>query len=382
VTASVVLLISAGLLMRALLRVQSTDPGFRTEGVMTMRTALPTPKYDSVFTRQRFYTHVLTNVRALPGVTNAAYSSFLPIVMGGGIWTVDIAGETYAPGEKPHVSMRFLTPGYFSSMSIPLKAGRDVSESDAADQPFVAVVSESFAREHWPQSSALGKSFRIASSERTVVGVVGDVRVRGLEKESEPQVYLPYRQVDDGSMSFYVPKDLVVRTSGAPQSLLPSIRRIVREADPQQPISNVQTLEQIVSDETASRAVQLRVLGAFALIAVLLAGIGIHGLLSFTVSQRRHEIGVRLALGAQSSTIVRMVMRQGAILAIVGVIPGVALAYVAGRTMQALLAGVQPTDALTVSVAVSVCVVTALLGTLLPVMRAVKVAPASAFRGE
>ena len=169
-------------------------------------------------------------------------------------------------------------------------------------------MSESFAQKYWPGENPLGRHFEFGLSVRTVVGVVGDVRVRGLERESEPQVYLPYRQVDDGSLPFYVPKDLVIRASGDPLRLVPAVRGILRRADPEQPVSNVRLLRDIVDAETTPRLVQLRVLGAFAVLALVLAATGIHAVLSFLVAGRRREIGVRLALGAPRRRILRMVV--------------------------------------------------------------------------
>ena len=383
VMASVVLLVSSGLLMRALLRVQATDPGFRAEGVLTLRTALPMPRYDSASHREAFYSRVLSEVRTLPGVRSAAYISYLPMAMGGGIWPVALAGQPTVRAAGQTASMRFVTPGFFTSLGIPLRAGREIAETDDLNQPFVALVSESFARRYWPGDDALGKRFQFGMNERTVVGVAGEIRVRGLERTSEPQVYLPYKQVRDGQIGTgYAPKDLVIRASVPPASLVPAVRRIVHDVDAEQPVSNVQTMSEIVSDQTASRAVQVRLVGAFAAIAFLLAAVGIHGLLAFTVSQREHEIGVRMALGAQRGTIVRMVMRQGALLALAGILPGLAVAYGAGRAMESLLAGVHPGDAATFLAAAMLCVVMTLAGTLLPVLRAVRVTPASVFRGE
>ncbi|MGH7498981.1 MAG: ABC transporter permease [Gemmatimonadales bacterium] len=382
VMASVVLLVSAGLLMRALWRIQATDPGFRADGVLTLRTALPLPRYDSVARREQFYRGVLSGVRTLPGVSSAAYISFLPMVRGGGIWPVAFPGQPETRSESNVASLRFTTPGFFATMGIPIRSGRDVAETDRADQPFVAVVSESFVRRHWPNDDPIGKRFQFGFSERTVVGVVGDIRVRGLDRSSEPQVYLPYLQVQDGSLIGYIPQDLAIRTSMPPGTLLPAIRQAVSATDPEQPISNVRTLEEIVTEETASRAVQARVLAAFAAIAFFLAAVGIHGLLSFAVSSRRHEFGVRMALGAQSGAIVAMVMRQAVLLAAAGVLPGIVLAYAAGRAMQSLLAGVLPGDAATFSATVTLCVVMTLAGSLVPVLRAVRVAPATVFRAE
>lgn len=382
VTASVVLLVSSGLLLRALWRVQATDPGFRTQGVLTLQTALPRPRYESTAKRAQFYTEVLSGVRALPGVANAAYISYLPMTMTGGIWPVVLDGRPATRSESNTASLRFVTPGFFSTLGIPVRRGREVAETDRANQPFVAVVSESLVQRYWPGEDPLGKRFQFGLSERTVVGVVGDIRVRGLERTSEPQVYLPYQQVKDGDLIGYIPQDLAIWTTAPPGTLLPAVRRIVAAADPEQPISNVQTLEEIVADRTASRSVQARVLAGFAVIAFLLAAVGIHGLLSFAVSTRRHEFGVRMALGAQSREIVAMVLRQGARLAAAGVLPGIALAYAAGRAMQSLLAGVQPGDALTFAAAVVACVVMTLAGSLMPVLRAVRVPPATVFRSE
>jgi putative ABC transport system permease protein len=218
--------------------------------------------------------------------------------------------------------------------------------------------------------------------DREVAGVVGDIRVRGLEQQSEPQLYLPYGQVDSGSVVFYTPKDLVVRSSAPMMTLLPEIRRIVHAADPSQPISDVRTMEAIVANETASRLGQLRVLGMLAAVALLLAAVGIHGLLSFTVSRRTQEIGVRVALGAESRQILSMVMREGLLLSAAGVIPGLAIAYAAGRGMEALLVGVRPTDPLALTVAIGVTCLTALLGCARPALRASRVDPTEALRAE
>jgi ABC-type antimicrobial peptide transport system permease subunit len=214
------------------------------------------------------------------------------------------------------------------------------------------------------------------------VGVAGDVRVRGLERESEPQMYLPSRQVDDGSLSGYIPRELVVRSSLTQSALVPSIRAIVARADPQQPISDVQLLSDIVDGETAPRRVQVRVLGAFAAIAFLLAGIGLHGLLAYNVSQRAREIGVRLALGAERRNILVLVMQRGLRLALLGVFVGAALALAAGRALQALLAGVSPTDVVAFGAAVGLAMLTTIVGSLLPPLRATRVDPLQVIRSE
>lgn len=382
VAASVVLLILSGLLIRAVWRIQAIDPGFVAEDVLTLRTTLPLPRYESVIRRAQFYERVLEEVRALPGVRSAAYVTGLPMSHRGGIWPASLTGEEVLLDGSNMVSLRYLTPRYFATLGIPLRSGRDVAATDSREQPFVAVVSESFAARHWPNQNPLGKRFHVAFDERTVVGVVGDVKVRGLERPSEPQVYLPYRQVEDGSIIGYIPKDLVVRTEVPVPGLLPRIREIVKAADPEQPISHVRTMSEIVAEETAPRVTQLWLLGALSAIALLIAGFGIHGLLTFTVSQRAQELGVRRALGAQTRNIYRLILREGLALALAGTVIGVAVAYSAARGMGALLFGVRPEDPLTIITAAVLCFATAVAGCLRPAMRAARVDPLSALRTE
>ena len=386
IVASLVLLVSAGLLMRALWTIQARDPGFRSEGVLTLQTPLPIPMYGKLPVREAFYTRVLSDVRALPGVTHAGFVSWLPLgKMRGGIWPVSVDGKPVNRADNQNAFLRYVTPGYFGALGIPIKRGRDISEADSRDRQFVAVVSESFLKRYWPNedpASILGRHFNFALDERVVVGVAGDVLLRGLERQSEPQVYLSYMQVADDSIIGYIPKGLAVRASTPPEALAPSIRAIIRRIDPVLPVSDVTTLTEIVDRDTASRVAQLRVLGAFAVIAFVLAGIGIHGLLSFSVSQRAQEIGVRMALGAQSGDILSMVVRRCATLAIAGVIPGIALAYAAGRWMEALLAGITPADTATMVSAVFLVVVMTLVGSVMPTLRALRVDPITALRAE
>jgi predicted lysophospholipase L1 biosynthesis ABC-type transport system permease subunit len=277
--------------------------------------------------------------------------------------------------------MRFVTPRYFETMGIPLR-GRDVSDADTGTAPFVAVVSESFARRVWPGQDPLGRQFKLAFFDRTVVGVAGDVRVRGVERESEPQVYLPSQQVPDGGVIFYAPKDLAIRASADPAVLMPLVRRVIAQADPQQPISDARTMADVVQGETGARTAQVRVLLAFAAAALVLAAVGIHGLLSFVVRSRSQEIGVRVALGAQPRDVLALVLRQAARRTLTGVLAGLVLAYAAGRAMQALLFGVSPHDAATFAGAGLMCALMAVGGGLLPALRALRVDPIAVMRAE
>ena len=382
VTASVVLVIVSGLLIRALFRIQAVDPGFRSERVLTMQTPLPMPRYASREKRDQLYERVLGDLAALPGVTRAAYISFLPMVMRGGIWSVQIPGLPEDRGNPNNVSLRFVTPGFFATLGIPLRLGRDVEPTDTAAALPVAVVSESFARRHWPGKDPRGQRFVIASQQRQVVGVVGDIRVRGLEMASEPQLYLPSRQMPDTVSTFYVPKDLVIRSAADPLTLVPGVRAIVRRADADLPIADVRALGAVVEAETGPRRVQIRVLALFAATALLLAGIGIHGLLSYSVSQRIPEIGLRVALGAQPGQVLRMVLKDGVMLALIGCALGLGLGYAAGRSLEALLAGVRPADLATYAVGSGLALLMTVSGTLAPGLRALRVDAAAALRAD
>jgi predicted permease len=383
ITASVVLLVTCGLLLRALWRIQAIDPGFTTERALAVRTSLPMPRYETAAVRSRFYARVLSEIRAVPGVSDAAYISFMPLSeVRGGIFPVGIGGVLEDRRENHVAFLRHVTPGFFDTLGIPLQRGRDVSESDTNRTQYVAVVSASFAKQFFPGQDPIGRRFNFARADRIIVGVVGDIKMRGLTRVSEPQVYIPDQQMPDGVLVWYAPKDLVIRTTGDPLALVPTVRAIVQSADADVPLSRVQTLEALVGGDTASRVAQLRVLGAFAFIAVLLGGVGIHGLLAFAVSARTTEIGVRMALGAQRADIVSMIARRSLMLTVIGIVGGVALAYAAGRAIQSLLVGVTPGDGLTFAVAIGLALAMAAAGSLRPALRAARVDPVAVMRLE
>ena len=383
VTMSVILLITCGLLIRAVLRVQSIDPGFAPRNVLTLRTALPRPKYDSPVRRNDFYQRVLADVRALPGVEAAGYTTGLPMIMQGIITGVEVAGQDPRSARSGGVSHRWVTPQYFRTMGIPLRRGRDVEDADTRERAWVAVVSSSFADRYWPNQDPIGRQFKHRGQTRTVIGVVGDVRVRGLERTAEPQMYLPAPQAADVSPAVYDPKDLVIRhAAGQGEGLVPAIRQIVHAIDPEQPVSHVRPMEAVLAGDTESRRAQLQVLGVLAFVAVLLCAVGIYGLLAYTVSQRSQEIGVRLALGAHPARVGRMIFADGMRLAVFGIVPGVLLAYAAARGMSALLFGVAPGDPLTFAAGVGAALLMALAGSLVPALRAVRVTPMSVLRSE
>jgi predicted permease len=383
IAASVVLLVTSGLLIRAMLRIEGTDPGFRVDRVLTLRTPVTGSRYEKTVTRCAFYQRVLTEVRALPGVEGAAYISAMPMVWRGGIWTITVNGQQPVDPSSQRASMRFVSPDFFKTLSIPLHLGRDVAESDVIASPLVAVVSASFAKQYWPDENPLGKRFNCGMADRIVVGVVGNIRVRGLEQSSEPQVYLPYQQVQDGWFAGYIPQDLAIRTAqGDPSQLTPAVRRIIAGAEPQLPVTSVRLLSEIVAGETASRRAQLVVLGGFAGIAFLLAAIGIHGLLAYAVSQRTQEIGVRMALGATRLNILQLIVSDAFVLALLGIVSGTAVAYGAGVGLQSLLAGLSPNDLDAFSAGILLSLVMTIAGSLLPAVRAIHVDPSTALRAE
>ncbi len=382
VVMSIVLLTSTGLLLRAIWKVRNVDPGFRADGVLTLRTVLPYYKYADVSQRTIYYQQVLDGIGAIPGVQSAGFITRLPLTMGGGIWPVVVPGATERISADNTASLRFVTPGYLETMRIPIERGRAVSAADTRSVAFTAVVSESFAKRYWPGLDPVGQHFTFAFHPRTVVGVVRDVKVRGLERTSEPQVYLPYQQVADSEVYGYTPSTLAIRSTLAPPALIPAVRSVIHRADPDLPITEVQTMDAIVAQQTAARTTQVRMLAAFAIIAFLLGAVGIHGVLAFTVSQRHQEFGIRLALGAQAGMIVRMVMREAALLALAGVIPGALLAWAAARAMQAVLAGVPAADPLTFGAVVTLVVVMVGIGLVQPARRALAIQPGSVVRDD
>lgn len=382
VAVSVALLIASGLLIRAVWRVQAVPAGFSSEGLLTLRTQLPRPRYDEPGRRADFYGRVLSGVRALPGVQAASYTSGLPMEMTGGITLILLPGEVDRRDGTQLASFRLVTSQFFSTLRIPVRRGRVIGDEDTRDRQLVAVVSESFAKRHWPNDDAIGRTFQTRQQVRTVVGVVGDIKVRGLERTSEPQLYIPFDQAPVPLGDIYLPKDLVVRSSRPAAALVPAIREIVRQVDAQQPISNVRMLSDVLDNQTSTRRAQVRILGALAVLALLLAGVGIHGLLAFTVAQRDREIGVRLALGAEPGLVARMIVSEGIRMALIGVVPGVLIAYAAARAMAALLFGVRPDDPLTIGVAAVACFVTAVAACVRPALRAARIDPISALRAD
>jgi putative ABC transport system permease protein len=388
---ALVLLAGAGLLLKSFARVQEVSPGFDASHVLTMRIVLPEAKYKAYDGHRAFFSNLFARLRTLPGVEAVGANNLLPFNGSGGSRGFLIDGRPVPPGQPhPEEQLRFITPGYFEAMSIPLMRGRDITERDTGGAARVAVVSRSMAERYWPNEDAVGKRFAYSGIRQgdkpdwiEIVGVVGDIKHRGLDIESKPEIYVPVYQPlfanrPTPPLSLYV----AVRTSGDPASLARAARREVMDVDPEQPVANMKTMGQRIGESVAPRRFNMALLGLFACVALLLAVVGIYGVMSYAVARRTHEIGVRVALGAQGRDVLRLVLGQGMWLALVGVGVGLAGAYAATRVMSSLLYGVSATDPLTFALVALLLTAAALLACLVPARRATKVDPMEALRYE
>jgi putative ABC transport system permease protein len=382
VALAVITLTGAGMLLRSLANLQSASMGFDTRSVFTAKVS-PLGTYEESRAIV-FYSQLLERIRAMPGVASAGAAGWLPVVDRGGSWGVLADGQSYANLAQGSTAVpQQVTPGYFAAMGMPLVRGRDFTDNDRADGPYVAIVSKSMAKMLWPNSEPLGKRFRMGGGETfmTVVGVVDDIRSRGFNDTPEPTMYFPYPQTR--TSAYFLPRtmSLVIRTRGAPSAIGAGVRAIVKSLDPSVPVSNMRTLEEVVGTSVANRRFSTALIAAFATLALVLAGIGIYGVISFGVSERTFEIGVRMALGAERSRVLSLVVRDGARMAFVGVVIGLVGAVALARAIRSLLVDVNAVDVrtmLAVSVALAVVVVVA---SVVPARRALNVSPTEALRG-
>ncbi|MBV9927382.1 MAG: ABC transporter permease [Acidobacteria bacterium] len=383
VAVSLVLLVGAGLLINSFMRLRNVDPGFRTENLLTMGVVLPQQKYPDAARRAAFYTDMIRRVEALPGVRSAAVTNWIPLVSQGDSIGVTIEGQP-APTGKPHIIVtRVVSPHYFDAMGIQLLQGRGFEEGrDRVDSPCVVVVSEAVARKYWPNESPLGKRLAPGTVETEadwcqVVGLVRDVRQFELAAESKPLMYLSY-----GQAGFFAPRHLVVKTEGDPLALAGTVRKTVWEVDRDQPVSNIRTMEDVLAESIARQRFSTLLLGVFAGVALVLAAVGIYGVMSYSMAQRTREIGIRMALGASKWHVLKLAVGQGLKLVAVGVGLGLAGAFALTRLMSSLLYGVSATDPATLVTISLVLVAVALLASYLPARRAAKVDPLIALRYE
>ncbi|MDT7603415.1 MAG: hypothetical protein QOF61_1412 [Acidobacteriota bacterium] len=383
VALSLILLIGAGLLINSFLHLRHVDPGFRTGNLLTMSVALPLQKYPDAARQSAFYTEMIRRVEALPGVRSAAVTSQIPLTKQGDSVGVRIEGRPEpAPGEENIVATRVVSPHYFQTMGIQLLRGRAFGDEDRADAPAVAVISDAMARRYWPGEDPLGKRICPGKPQSpddwiTIVGVVNDVRQFGLDAELKPQIYLPYQQSD-----YFSPRHLVVGTNVEPQSLAATVRGTVWEIDRDQPVSNITTMEEVFSESIARQRFSMLLLGVFGVVALLLAAVGIYGVMSYSVAQRTHEIGIRMALGAQKWDVLKLAVGQALKLVMIGVAVGLAASMVLTRVMSSLLFGVSSTDPATFAIISLVLVGAGVLASYIPARRATKVDPMIALRYE
>jgi putative ABC transport system permease protein len=375
-----VLLIGAGLLGKSLWRLLDVAPGFHSERVLTAQISLGARDYADVARIGGFQRELLERVRSLPGVQAAGLAAYLPLSGTDNSWAFTIEGRPpRAPGDYMSAKYRPVSPGYFEALQIPLVRGRRFTDADREDASAVVLMNESAARAYWPNQDPIGQRIQIEGPPwRTVVGIVGDVRHQGLDAEARPELYYPYAQLPYPQRGM----TLVVRTSGEPLALAPATRDVVRALDPRQPVHQVSTLDQIVGASVERPRFRARLLGAFALAALLLASIGIYGVVNYLVGQRRREFGVRAALGATTGDLVRLVLQRSAVLVVTGVALGVIGAALLGRLVSTLLFGVEPFDPSTFVSASLLLGTVALFASYLPARRAAAISPVEALRTD
>jgi putative ABC transport system permease protein len=383
VALALMLLIGAGLLIRSFMRLQQVNPGLDPRGVVAMEISVPSiapSNYEKPEQQAAFFHQLLERTRVLPGIQSSAVVSSLPL--SGAVESSDfsIEGRAAAPEgqEEPQADYTMVSADYFRVMSIPLMRGRAFTEQDTKESQGVVIVNEQLAARFWPGEDAVGKRLTLSfeKSPREVVGVVGDIKQTSLNASASPGVYLPYQQFPYPGMTF------VVRTQADAASITSAVRREVQAIDANVPVSNIRTMEQVIATSVSQSRFSMLLLGLFAAVALLLAMVGIYGVLAYSVSERVHEIGVRIALGAQSKDILRLVVGHGMVLTLIGVAAGIAGAFVLTRLMSSLIYGVSATDPLTFAVVSLGLAEGALLACYIPARRATRVDPIEALRYE
>ena len=382
---AVMLLAGAGLLMRSFIKLQAVDPGFKPEQALTFELTLPESRYKEDAQNVAFYDQLMPRLRALPGVRSASAVMGLPLGGLDFIISFEVGGRPpVPPSQQPAMQVRVATPDYFSTIGIPLKRGRVFTEEDRAETPKVVLITESAARQFFPGEDPIGKKIKLGwgrgpgkpRAGGEVVGIVGDVKDAGLDEPNPPQIYMPLRQWPVSFMT------VVMKTAVPPVSLSDAVKAQVASIDPNLPLSNVRTLDEIVAKSVSQQRFYVTLLGVFASVALVLAAIGIFGVLSYAVSQRTREIGIRMALGAQGRSVIRLIVWQAMLLVAAGVAAGTAAALYLSQTMTKMLFSITPTDPATFASVAGVLVAVALFASYLPARRATKVDPIVALRAE
>jgi putative ABC transport system permease protein len=373
---ALVLLIGAGLLMKSFIHLENVNPGFNPKNVVTAELSLPVLKYARGKPVIDFYAEVVRRVSALPGVQAAALTNVLPLSGSNTDNSFHIEGRNEMVTKVfPDEEVRSITPDYFRVLQTPLVRGRFFTDADNADAPGVVIVNQAMAKKYWPNEDAIGKRINFGDADPTkikwftIVGIVADIHHQGLDVDPKPEFYLPHPQRPYRGMV------LAVRSAQDPRSLIPALRSQIQSVDPDQPLANVRTLEKVAAESIAPRRMSMVLLGAFAVIALLLASVGIYGVISFLVVQRTHEIGVRMALGAQRRDVLQMVVGHALKLVGIGALVGLALAFVSTRALTALLYGVSNFDLVTFLFVTLTLASVALIASYIPALRATRADP-------
>jgi len=377
VALALVLLVGAGLMTRSFSKLLQVSPGFDSNNLVAARVLLPATKYQRA-TQVRFYEDVIERMRRAPGISSASAVSAMPLhdVGAAGALPFNVEGQQPPPTEDPMADVRIVAPRYFETMKIRLIAGRFLDERDAEVGPRTSVINETMARRYFPDRSPLGQIIQNPHGKSEVVGIVGDVHNQGLATEPKKQVYLPMRQSPTAGMA------LVARTETDPAAFSNAIQRVIWEVDPGQPIYELSTMDQILARAVFLPRLSTTLLAAFALAALLLAALGIYGVLSYSVSQRTKEIGLRMALGASGGNTVAMIVQSSVIMVAIGGVIGLAGALVLARSLEGILYGVEPFDVPSFAMAATTLLVAGVLASLLPALRTTRVDPVVALREQ
>jgi putative ABC transport system permease protein len=378
---ALVLLVGAGLMIKSFTQLQKVDPGFQPARILTADMSLPRAKYKEDAQVIGFYNQFMGRIGSQPRVESVAAVNTLPLSGGGDIASFEVEGRPAPPpNQVVDAEYRVVTPAYFNTMGIPLIRGEGFTERHTSDAAWVTIINETMARRYFPGEEPIGKRINLgdprSSPWRTIIGVVKDVHDEGLDAAPYPQMYAPFAQAPRNAMT------LVARTGGDPLSLAPNIRSELAAIDRDQPLTNLRTMEQVMSQSIARQRFNMTLIAIFSIIGLTLASVGIYGVMSYTVTQRTHEIGIRMALGAQKRDVLKLVVGQGMILALAGVGVGLAVAVGLTRVMSSLLFGVTATDPLTFGAVAVLLAAVALLACFIPARRAMKVDPMVALRYE
>jgi putative ABC transport system permease protein len=377
VALALMLLVGAGLMLRTFEQLEAVDPGFDPHHLLTLEVAAAGKTYRTGPSRIRFFDQLRPRLEAVPGVESVSFINHLPI--SGDIWTLGIiiyGRPDPPPGQQPTAAYRVVQPGYFATMKIHMLEGRDFNSHDLRDTTPVAIVNEGLAKHHWPGEDAMGQRLRLGANWLTIVGVIKNVKQTDWTQNPDDEIYLPYAQ-SDAQFGYMT---LVMRAHGDPLALSKPVEEQVRALDKDVPIAHVQSMEQVIADKLWRGRLAMTLLGLFAAVAVTLAALGIYGAISYSVSQRTGEIGIRMALGADSGDVLRMVLRQGLLTVGIGVVVGLCGAWILTRTLGTLLYGVTATDPITFAAVPVLLTALSTVACCLPALRAAKVDPVTALK--